>query len=72
MPVYSFKCDTCGRIFDKSCRFDADLSGITCPQCHGHTHKLFTPPTVIFKGSGFYINDSRSKRSNGGGSGSGD
>lgn len=30
-----------------------------CPRkgCRGHVHKVFSPPAIIFKGSGFHVND---------------
>jgi putative FmdB family regulatory protein len=30
-----------------------------CPECHGDVHRLIGPVGVVFKGSGFYVNDSR-------------
>jgi len=30
-----------------------------CPQCQGRSHRVFHSTPVIFKGSGFYITDSR-------------
>ena len=63
MPVYNYKCDVCGMVFEKTFRFIEDVSVCECPRGHSQTHRLFSPPTVIFKGSGFYVTDSRSKKS---------
>ncbi len=31
----------------------------TCPQCNGEIHRMIFANGIVFKGSGFYINDSR-------------
>jgi predicted nucleic acid-binding Zn ribbon protein len=30
-----------------------------CPECGGPVRRLFQPPGIIFKGSGFYVTDNR-------------
>ena len=32
-----------------------------CPECGGELRKVFAPPAISFKGSGFYANDRRDK-----------
>jgi predicted nucleic acid-binding Zn ribbon protein len=32
-----------------------------CPECGGRVHRLIQPVGIIFKGSGFYVTDNRSK-----------
>lgn len=59
MPVYAYKCDVCGTTFEKTRRLEADVVEIICPNGHAQIHRVYYAPTVIFKGSGFYINDSR-------------
>jgi putative FmdB family regulatory protein len=62
MPVYTYQCEECGVRFDARQRFsDAPIS--VCPECGGATHKVIGPVGVVFKGSGFYVNDSRSNNS---------
>jgi putative FmdB family regulatory protein len=63
MPVYTYECEECGVRFNMKQRFSDDAIEV-CPECGGHTHKVIGPVGVVFKGSGFYITDSRSKRSN--------
>ena len=48
---------------------DAPLT--VCPDCGGELRKVFTPPTITFKGSGFYATDHK-KRSGSGGAKDGD
>lgn len=59
MPTYEYACKDCGRHFDIFQGFDED-SLTVCPECQGHLRKKFSSVGVVFKGSGFYRNDSRS------------
>jgi len=65
MPVYVFKCEVCGAIFEKRCHMNENLSEFVCPKNHTQVHRMYSPPHIIFKGPGFYVNDSRSKTSKG-------
>jgi putative FmdB family regulatory protein len=58
VPTYSYACTECGDRFDAVQAFsDSALS--TCAKCNGRLRKLFGNVGVVFKGSGFYRNDSR-------------
>ena len=58
MPLYEYQCNDCGVRFERTQSFnDAPLT--QCPECEGTVHRVIGPTGVIFKGSGFYINDSR-------------
>jgi len=60
MPTYEYKCKDCGHQFDIVQSFTDDAL-TTCPDCKKKTlRKVFSPPGVTFKGSGFYKTDSRS------------
>lgn len=65
MPVYSYRCDSCGIQFERQQSFhDAPLK--TCPECRKKSVKrLITPTKVIFKGSGFYATDHKSPSGSG-------
>jgi putative FmdB family regulatory protein len=60
MPVYTYRCDSCGVQFERHQSFqDAPLK--TCPECRKKTlKKVITPTRIIFKGSGFYATDHKS------------
>jgi putative FmdB family regulatory protein len=60
MPVYTYRCSSCGVQFERHQSFnDAPLT--TCPECRKKSlKKVITPTRVIFKGSGFYATDHRS------------
>ena len=60
MPVYTYRCESCGVQFDKTQKF-TDQPLIRCPECGKKTlHKVYTPVGIVFKGSGFYATDHRS------------
>ena len=58
MPTYSYACTECDNRFDAVQAFSDDAL-TTCEKCSGRLRKLFGPVGVVFKGSGFYRNDSR-------------
>ncbi|MFG1934497.1 FmdB family zinc ribbon protein [Mycobacterium sp. NPDC048908] len=58
MPTYSYACTQCGDRFDAVQAFSDDAL-TTCAKCNGRLRKLFGNVGVVFKGSGFYRNDSR-------------
>jgi putative FmdB family regulatory protein len=60
MPTYSYLCDTCGHDFEAVQRF-ADDPLSECPQCGAPIRRVIQPVGVVFKGSGWYITDSRPK-----------
>jgi putative FmdB family regulatory protein len=62
MPIYEYECESCGTHFDKlQSMNDAPIR--QCPECSGSVHKVFQPTGIIFKGSGWYITDSRKSTS---------
>ncbi|MFO8043794.1 MAG: zinc ribbon domain-containing protein [Alkalispirochaeta sp.] len=66
MPTYDYQCDSCGHTFETMQSMkDAPLS--VCPECENASlRRLISGGTgVIFKGSGFYVNDSRKSSSAG-------
>ena len=62
MPIYVYRCDTCGLTFERRQRMtEAPLTD--CPECDGHVQRVIQPVGIVFKGSGFYVTDNRSKSS---------
>ena len=59
MPTYQYACTECGHSFEQFQSFSEDALTV-CPVCDGRLRKLFNAVGVVFKGSGFYRNDSRS------------
>ena len=62
MPTYSYACTECDNRFDIVQSFSDDTLTV-CPQCSGKLRKLFNSVGIVFKGSGFYRNDSRDAKS---------
>jgi len=62
MPIYEYICQACGHSFEKQLNFSDDINHVQCPQGHQQTKRLFSKPSIVFKGSGFYINDSRKSK----------
>ena len=62
MPTYVYKCDKCGYHFEKLQKF-SDKPVKVCPRCSGHVKRLIHATGVVFKGSGWYITDSRGSSS---------
>ena len=60
MPIYEYECLSCGTHFEKRQSFSDDPHA-DCPNGHAETRRLLAAPLIVFKGSGFYVNDSRSK-----------
>jgi len=65
MPIYEFVCTVCNHHFDQFVRYSANLSAVSCSACGATVRRVFSKPSIVFKGSGFYINDSRSKAASG-------
>lgn len=61
MPIYEYKCGRCSYQFELRRGFGEDNGIAPCPVCQGKSLRIFSPVPIIFKGSGFYITDSRAK-----------
>ncbi|WP_130384327.1 FmdB family zinc ribbon protein [Kribbella sp. VKM Ac-2569] len=59
MPTYQYQCTDCGEALEVRQSFTDDALTV-CPNCQGNLRKVFNAVGVVFKGSGFYRNDSRS------------
>ena len=58
MPTYEYECMECRNRFEvfQSIKEDPIQE---CIKCKGRVRKLFGSAGIIFKGSGFYVNDYR-------------
>lgn len=57
MPTYEYKCEKCGFDFEVFQQINADPLK-KCPKCKGKVKKVISGGAgLIFKGSGFYVND---------------
>jgi putative FmdB family regulatory protein len=56
MPTYEYRCRDCGHTFEIVQKM-SDEPLTHCPECGGELRKVFAPPAISFKGSGFYATD---------------
>jgi putative FmdB family regulatory protein len=61
VPTYQYACTECGEQLEAVQSF-SDPSLTECPVCGGQLRKVFSAVGVVFKGSGFYKTDSRTKK----------
>lgn len=59
MPRYDFLCTVCGSKFERQISFHGNTSQVVCPHGHRQVRRVFTAPSVVFKGSGWYVTDHR-------------
>ncbi len=59
MPTYEYECSACRHRFERRQKISEEPVK-TCPECGGATRRVLHPVGIIFKGSGWYITDSRS------------
>ncbi|MEV0602907.1 FmdB family zinc ribbon protein [Streptomyces sp. NPDC050315] len=62
MPTYQYQCTECGEGLEAVQKFTDDAL-TECPSCRGRLKKVFSAVGIVFKGSGFYRNDSRGSSS---------
>ncbi|MFJ6740672.1 FmdB family zinc ribbon protein [Streptomyces sp. NPDC091279] len=62
MPTYQYQCTECGEGLEAVQKFTDDAL-TECPACQGRLKKVFSAVGIVFKGSGFYRNDSRGSSS---------
>src|SRR4029078_5972779 len=56
MPIYEFKCDSCGTVTERLQKMD-DAPLKKCPKCGGKVVKIFSRSSFQLKGSGWYVTD---------------
>ncbi|WP_329272957.1 FmdB family zinc ribbon protein [Streptomyces sp. NBC_01451] len=62
MPTYQYQCTECAEGLEAVQKFTDDAL-TECPSCGGRLKKVFSAVGIVFKGSGFYRNDSRGSSS---------
>ena len=56
MPTYQYACRSCGHRFEVV-QSMAEEPLTICPECAGELRKVYAPPAIAFRGSGFYATD---------------
>jgi putative FmdB family regulatory protein len=62
LPLYEYKCEKCGKKFERIERVTAPETR-KCPTCKGKAVRLPSSPAIQFKGSGWYVTDYAGKGS---------
>ncbi len=62
MPAYVYKCKSCEYTYEKRKKF-SDEHDTDCPECGKAVRRVINSVGVVFKGSGFYVTDSRANNS---------
>jgi putative FmdB family regulatory protein len=63
LPTYEYHCPACNATYDLRQSFSAETTH-TCEVCgKGTAKRVLHAPPVVFKGSGWYVTDSRGKSS---------
>ncbi|QLA16786.1 FmdB family zinc ribbon protein [Desulfolutivibrio sulfoxidireducens] len=56
MPIYEYRCEGCGTVFEKIQKgFDEHPE--SCPQCGGRAGRIMSNTSFVLKGSGWYVTD---------------
>ena len=64
LPLYEYQCRSCSKTAEVRHGMKETFEG-KCEACGGEMARVFNPAGIVFKGSGFYINDSRKPESSG-------
>lgn len=63
MPTYDYECKSCKAVYELRQGFDAPTTH-KCEECgKGTAKRVLRVPSVVFKGSGWYLTDSRNSKS---------
>ena len=65
LPTYDYRCDQCGSEFELRLRF-SDSVEQPCKSCDNIATRQFSAVPIVFKGSGWYVNDYGKKGSSSG------
>ena len=58
MPLYDYKCTNCGAVREVRHGFN-ESHDEPCSECGAPMSRVFNPAPIVFKGSGFYVTDSK-------------
>jgi putative FmdB family regulatory protein len=58
MPLYEYQCRSCAKTAEVRHGFKETFDD-KCAACGGEMARVYSPAGIVFKGSGFYLTDSR-------------
>ncbi|MGB9668524.1 MAG: FmdB family zinc ribbon protein [Thermosulfidibacteraceae bacterium] len=56
MPIYEYKCNACGHVFEKLQSFSDEPIKV-CPKCGGEVKRLISRSSFVLKGTGWHSVD---------------
>ncbi|MBM3301538.1 MAG: zinc ribbon domain-containing protein [Deltaproteobacteria bacterium] len=56
MPIYEYRCESCGKEFEEWQKF-SDPPVDRCGDCGGKARRLISQSTFVLKGTGWYVTD---------------
>lgn len=56
MPIYEYQCEVCGHHFEVIQKFSEEPV-TSCVACAGPVRRVLSAPALVFKGTGWYVND---------------
>ena len=59
MPRYDYSCTTCDNHFEFNLSYTGDPSAVVCPRGHKTVRRVYSAPSIVFKGSGWYATDNK-------------
>ncbi|GHV52363.1 FmdB family transcriptional regulator [Deltaproteobacteria bacterium] len=57
MPIYEYRCDSCGSQFEEWRRHADDVTEEECPKCGRQAHRLISNTSFVLKGGGWYVTE---------------
>ena len=57
MPIYEYKCEECGKVYEKRQKFSDPPDTVCDCEKKGKVSRITSAPALVFKGSGWYVND---------------
>ena len=57
MPIYEYKCAECGKVYEKRQKFSDPPDTVCDCEKKGAVSRITSAPALVFKGSGWYVND---------------
>jgi putative FmdB family regulatory protein len=58
MPIYEYRCGSCGQLFEEWSKHVDDGTGVrSCPLCKGKAHRIISNTSFALKGGGWYVTE---------------
>jgi putative FmdB family regulatory protein len=68
MPIYIYKCNKCDKLIETIQSIESNPykfhNEIENTKCNGNIERIIFPPSLVFKGTGFYETDYKNKSEN--------